>query len=115
MKNRNYFDEIIEIARNVCSEDDYLDKDKGKKHDRAMKKFEKIAKELEQVDCNDMLVALLQIDEEKVKLITGSLCLKLKVLTQFAIAELEKVVKSRDSSLSYTAYMTIKMFKQGRL
>jgi len=108
---KDYYNLFIEYSNQLCSKDDYVNKQKVKVHNIAMKNLIQIQREI----ANDIkngavvLIKLLEYDNEKVRLNAASQCLQIGIQQEKAIEVLRKIERnSTDKLCQFDAQMILK-------
>lgn len=110
---KNYYQMIVDLSSQKCGKDDYSNKQKVKKHNKAMTKLNSLDKELNNVEGETVLLQLLHHKSEQVVLSSAMLCLKLN----FHVEEAKKRIAfvrdtSKDSIISFNAEMMLKNLRE---
>ena len=106
---KDYFNLFIQLSKQQCLKNDYIDKQKLKKHNFASRKLKEIREEMKKSDCSAVLENLLRYDDERVKLNAATACIEMGVFIDDATNVLLEIIeKSDDSTLSFSAKMILK-------
>ena len=101
---KDYYTLIVDLSMQLLLVGDYDDKTKLRRHDRAMNKILKLQDEMMKVDCDDVILRLLEHPEERVKLKGVVCCKRKKIFLEKAIEELEDVINNpKDPTMQYAA------------
>ena len=104
------FDEFVTICEKTCSADEFKSKKRRTEHNAAMTSLEKLKKKMfvEQEHCLSIAVALMQHDNEKVRINAAAYCLEANISVETAKQVLLDIYRnSSDRILSYNAYWTM--------
>lgn len=105
---KDYYDLFVELSLQQCTENDYADKLKVKKHNEASKKLENLKDEMKHKAGEDVLRLLLNHEDDRVKVNAASFCLQSEVLIEQAVFTLEKIIDtSNDSTICFSAKMLL--------
>lgn len=105
---KDYYDLFVELSLQQCTKSDYANKLKVKKHNAASKKLNKLQDEMMQNISNDTLCALLNHEDDRVKVNAASFCLKSEVLVEQSILTLKKIIAdSNDLTICFSAKMLL--------
>lgn len=101
---KDYYSLFVKLSLQQCTNDDYKDKLKVKRHNDASKKLRKLQEEMKQNNCIEVLSKLLYYDDYRVKVNAASLCLDMNVFVNKAINTLKTIVdKCDDSTICFSA------------
>ena len=87
---KDYYNLFVELSLQQCTKNDYGNKLKVKKHNAAYKKLNKLQDEMMKNIGDDALHALLNHEDDRVKVNAASFCLNSEVLVEQSILTLEK-------------------------
>ena len=109
---KDYYDLFVELSLQQCTKSDYANKLKVQKHNAASKKLNKLQDEMMQNISNDTLCALLNHEDDRVKVNAASFCLKSEVLVEQSILTLKKIIDdSNDSTICFSAKMLLQKYR----
>ena len=109
---KDYYDLFVELSLQQCTKSDYANKLKVQKHNAASKKLNKLQDEMMQNISNDTLCALLNHEDDRVKVNAASFCLKSEVLVEQSILTLKKIIAdSNDSTICFSAKMLLQKYR----
>jgi len=107
---KDYYNLIVDLSMQQLLVDDYADKIKIRKHDRAMNKILKLQEEMMDIECDDVILKLLEHSEERVKLEGVVCCKRKRIYLDKAKEVLEDVINNpKDPTMQYAAE---KLFEQ---
>ena len=106
---KNYYDLFVNLSLQQCTESDYADRQKVKKHKAACKKLAKLQDEMKRNADEYTLHRLLNHEDDRVKINAASFCLLSRILVdQVVLALKETVAASGDSTMRLAAEMLLK-------
>ena len=109
---KDYYSLFVELSLQTCAKDDYANKLRVKEHNTAMKKLNKLQGEMKQNVNEEIWCALLDHEDDRVKVNAASFCLQSKILVEQAVVVLEKVIDvSDDSTICLSAEMLLRIYK----
>ncbi len=109
---KDYYNLFVELSLQQCTKNDYANEQKVKKHNAAAKKLNKLQDEIMKNISNDTLCALLNHEDDRVKVNAASFCLDSKVLVEQSILTLEKIIAdSDDSTICFSAKMLLQKYR----
>ena len=109
---KDYYSLFVELSLQTCTKNDYADKQKVKKNNTAFKKLNKLQDEMKQNVNEEIWCALLDHEDDRVKVNAAAFCLQSKILVEQATFALEKVIDvSDDWSICLSAEMLLKIYK----
>jgi len=109
---KDYYDLFVELSLQQCTKNDYANKLKVTKHNAVTKKLNKMQDEMMQNISDDTLCALLNHEDDRVKVNAASFCLRSNVLVEKSILTLEKIIAdSDDSTIRFSAEMLLQEYK----
>jgi len=112
MYMKDYYNLFVELSLQQCTKNDYTNKQKVKKHNVASKKINKLQDEMMRDISDDTLCALLNYEDDRVKLNAVSFCLNSEVLVEQSILTLKKIIAdSDDSSIRFSAKMLLQKYR----
>lgn len=110
----NYYEEYISLSLNMNSENDYLDKNKIRKHNQAMKKLFQLQEKMNK-NINlyiNVLSDLMNFSDDKVRLLSSSHCLRQGINRDKAIKTLKIIAKTNiDRTISGAAEIILEQNK----
>ena len=102
----------MELSLQQCTKNDYANKLKVTKHNEVTEKLNKMQAEMMQNISDDTLCALLNHEDDRVKVNAASFCLRSNVLVEKSILTLEKIIAdSDDSTIRFSAEMLLQEYK----
>lgn len=105
---KDYYELFVQLSLQQCVKNDYGNKEKVKAHNVASKKLQKLQKEMKQIDCSDLLGALLDYEDDRVKVNAAFLCLQMNVHREKVRQTLNEIVNSsEDSTMVFSARMAL--------
>ena len=103
---------FVELSLQQCTQNDYTNKQKVKKHNAVLKKINKLQNEMKQDISEDMLQVLLNHEDDRVKVNVASFCLQSAILIDQSIHTLKKIIDtSDDSTISFSAKMLLQKYE----
>ena len=109
---KDYYNLFVELSLQQCTKNDYGNKLKVKKHNAAYKKLNKLQDEMMKNIGDDALHALLNHEDDRVKVNAASFCLNSEVLVEQSILTLEKIIAgSDDPTICFSAKMLLQKFR----
>ena len=109
---KDYYNLFVELSLQQCTENDYANKLKVKKHNAAAKKLNKMQDEMMQNINDDMLRVLLNHEDDRVKVNAASFCLQSEILVEQSVLTLEKIIDvSNDSTICFSAKILLQKNK----
>lgn len=110
---KDYYNLFVELSLQQCIKNDYTNKLKVKKHNAASKKLNKLQDEMKQNISEDTMHALLNYEDDRVKVNAASFCLRFGFLVEESILTLKKiVVDSNDSTICFSAKMLLQKYNK---
>ncbi len=108
---KDYYKLFVELSLQQCAKNDYADKLKVKRHNTASKKLKKLQDEMKQNVSEDIMYALLNHEDDRVKVNAASFCLQSESLTDQAVLTLKKIIDvSNDSTICFSAKMLLQKY-----
>ena len=105
---KDYYDLFVALSLQQCTKNDYTDKNKLKKHNAASKKLKKLQLAMKENVSEDILRALLDHEDDRVKINAASFCLESKILSNQATLTLKNIVNiSNDETICFSAKMLL--------
>lgn len=109
---KDYYNLFVELSLQQCTKNDYVNKLKVKKHNAAYKKLNKLQDEMIKNIGDDTLCALLNHEDDRVKVNAASFCLNSEVLIEQSILTLEKIIAdSDDPTICFFAKMLLQKYR----
>ena len=109
---KDYYNLFVELSLQQCTKNDYGNKLKVKKHNAAYKKLNKLQDEMMKNIGDDALHALLNHEDDRVKVNAASFCLNSEVLVEQSILTLEKIIAgSDDPTICFSAKMLLQKYR----
>lgn len=87
---KDYYSLFVELSLQQCTKNDYANKLKVKKHNAASKKLNKLQDEMKENVSKEILYALLNYEDDRVKVNAASFCLQLGILVEQSVLTLKK-------------------------
>ena len=113
---KDFYSLFVYLSLQQCKRSDYADKQKVKRNNVAFTKLNSIQKELRQNFGEEQWCALLNHEDDRVKVNAAVFCLKFKLLIEQAVLTLETVRDSSDdSTISFSAKMALQLYRDGSL
>ena len=113
---KDYYSTFVELSLQQCKKSDYGDKRKVKRNNVAFTKLNSMQEEMKQNFSEEKLCALLNHEDDRVKVNAAVFCLKFNILLEKAVLTLEKIRDGLDdSTISFSAEMTLKLYRDGSL
>ena len=107
-----YYNFFLFFFQQNFNKNDYGNKLKVKKHNAAYKKLNKLQDEMMKNIGDDALHALLNHEDDRVKVNAASFCLNSKVLVEQSILTLKKIIAgSDDPTICFSAKMLLQKFR----
>ena len=104
---------FLKLSLQQCTQNDYMDKAKVKKHNTASKKIHKLMDEMEPITCENIMYILLNHEDDRVKVNAASLCLKSGVFVDQSVLALNKIINvSNDPTLRFSAKLLLQSYRQ---
>ena len=92
------------VSLQQCTENDYANKQKIKKHNAASKKLKRAQEEMKHNVGEDVLYMLLNHEDDRVKVNAAAFCLQSDLLIDQAVITLKKIIDmSDDSTICFAA------------
>ena len=89
---KDYYNEYVKYAtRLILNNDDYGNKSKVRAHNRAMRKLLLLKKEMQDIECAEILYKLLKHDDERVKMHAADVCLSMNIYVDSAFHILKEL------------------------
>ena len=109
---KDYYNLFVELSLQQCTKNDYVNKLKVKKHNAAYKKLNKLQDEMMKNIGDDALHALLNHEDDRVKVNAASFCLHASVLIEQSVLTLKRIIAdSDDSTICFSAKMLLQKFR----
>ena len=109
---KDYYNLFVELSLQQCTKNDYGNKLKVKKHNAAYKKLNKLQDEMMKNIGDDALHALLNHEDDRVKVNAAAFCLNSEGLVARSILTLEKIIAdSDDSAICFSAKMQLNKYR----
>lgn len=108
---KNYYDEFVKLAMQLCCKDDYEDMQKVRKNNRAMNKLLLLRREMQKNECQDILFKLLRHEHERVRMSAAAACLEMNVYAIEATEVLRNIMQlSGDVTYRFNAKMLLQKY-----
>ena len=112
---KSYYDLFVKYSLQQCTQIDYRDKVKVKKHNVASKKILQLQSKIKNDKCVNVLEDLLYYDDERVKINAAFLCLQMNVFIKKATVILNIISKtSSDPTMRLNASMILHDFDKSK-
>ena len=109
---KDYYNLFAELSLQQCTKNDYVNKLKVKKHNAAYNELNKLQDEMMKNIGDDALHALLNHEDDRVKVNAASFCLNSEVLVEQSILTFEKIIAdSDDPTTCFSAKMLLQKFR----
>ena len=109
---KDYYNLFVELSLQQCTQNDYVNKRKVKARNAASKKLNELQGEMMRNMSDDTLCALLNHEDDRVKVNAASFCLNSEVLVEQSILTLEKIIAgSDDPTICFSAKMLLQKFR----
>ena len=109
---KDYYSLFVELSLQQFTQNDYADKLKVKKHNAASKKFNKLQDEMKGNVGEEILYALLEHEDDRVKVNAASFCLQSGILVEQSVLTLKRIIDILDDSTScFSAKMLLQKYK----
>lgn len=96
------------VSLQQCTENDYANKQKIKKHNAASKKLKSVQEEMKHNVGEDVMDMLLNHEDDRVKVNAAAFCLQSGILIDQAVITLKKIIDmSDDSTICFGAKMLL--------
>ena len=96
------------VSLQQCTENDYANKQKIKKHNAAFKKLKRAQEEMKHNVGEDVMDMLLNHEDDRVKVNAAAFCLQSGILIDQAVITLKKIIDmSDDSTTCFDAKMLL--------
>ena len=110
---KDYYSLFVKLSLQLCTKNDYANKLKVKRNNVAAKKLYEMRDEMMKNVSDDMLLALLNHEDDRVKVNAAYFCLHSKVLIEQSILTLEKIIAdSNDSTICFDAKMLLQQYNR---
>lgn len=105
---KDYYNLFVELCLQLCTKNDYADKQKVKAHNTASKALQQLQAEMQEIDSTETLRKLLSHEDNRVKINAASLCLQMHILVEEATYALQNIVDfSDDATMRFSAKMLL--------
>lgn len=109
---KDYYNLFTELSLQQCTENDYADKSKVRRHNAAYKKLYKLQDEMKRNMSEEALLMLLNHEDDRVKVNAASFCLQWGILGGQSVQTLKKVVAaSGDRTIRLSAEMLLQKYQ----
>ena len=109
---KDYYNLFVELSLQQCTQKDYADKLKVKKHNASAKKLKKLQDEMMQNVSEDMLLLLLNHEDDRVKINAVSFCLQSSIFVEKSVFTLKKIIDhSQDPTISFSAKILLQKYR----
>ena len=106
---KDYYDLFVKLSLQQCTENDYADKAKVRRHNAAFKKLYKLQDETKRNMSEEALLILLNHEDDRVKVNAASFCLQWGILVGQSVQTLKKAA---DTSGDRTIRLSAEMLPQ---
>lgn len=104
-------EKFLSLCRKTMYQQDYADAGKRKRHNRAVKALEDMSRALSPQEAQQVLPALLEHPDPRVRLYTVTACRKAEVLPKKAVDTLRGIIVTEpDTTLKMAASMLLKQY-----
>lgn len=105
---KDYYDLFVKLSLQQCTENDYADKAKVRRHNAAFKKLYKLQDEMKRNMSEEALLMLLNHEDDRVKVNAASFCLQWGILIGQSVQTLKKAADtSGDRTICLSAEMLL--------
>lgn len=105
---KDYYNLFVKLSLQMCSRDDYKDKQKVKAHNAAVKKIQHLQGEMKDSSNIETFRMLLSHDDDRVRVNAASSCLQMSILVDEARMTLQNIVDfSNDPTVCFSARMLL--------
>ena len=109
VRMKDYYDLFVKLSLPQCTENDYADKAKVRRHNAAFKKLYKLQDETKRNMSEEALLILLNHEDDRVKVNAASFCLQWGILVGQSVQTLKKAA---DTSGDRTIRLSAEMLPQ---
>ena len=109
VRMKDYYDLFVKLSLQQCTENDYADKAKVRRHNAAFKKLYKLQDETKRNMSEEALLILLNHEDDRVKVNAASFCLQWGILVGQSVQTLKKAA---DTSGDRTIRLSAEMLPQ---
>ena len=111
MYMKDYYNLYVELSLQQCTQNDYVNKRKVKARNAASKKLNELQGEMMRNMSDDTLCALLNHEDDRVKVNAVAFCLNSEGLVARSILTLEIIADSDDSAICFSAKMQLNKYR----
>ena len=109
---KDYYDLFVKLSLQQCTENDYADKAKVRRHNAAFKKLYKLQDETKRNMSEEALLILLNHEDDRVKVNAASFCLQWGILVGQSVQTLKKAADtSGDRTIRLSAEMLLQKYQ----
>ena len=109
-----FYNDFVEACLNTCLKEDFGDKSKVKKNNAAMKKILKLREETSKIT-DDIIDALLEHEEERVRINAAIMCTEIERCSDKAELVLKDIyINGKDGIVKLSAIITLIELNQKR-
>ena len=109
---KDYYNLFVQLSLQLCFENDYSDKSKVKKHNKASAELGRLRDEMINFVGEETWRKLLNHSDDRVKINAVSACLKYGVLVDESFLVLKNIINnSDDSTIRFSARMLLQKYK----
>ena len=109
---KDYYNLFVELSLQQCTKNDYANKLKVKKHNVATKNLNKLQDEMMQNMTEDTVCALLNHEDDRVRVNAAFFCFHSGILAEQSVFTLKKVIDdSDDSTICFSAKMLLQKYE----
>lgn len=108
----DYYDLFVKVSLQQCTENDYADKAKVRRHNAAFKKLYKLQDETKRNMSEEALLMLLNHEDDRVKVNAASFCLQWSILVGQSVQTLKKAADtSGDRTIRFSAETLLQKYQ----
>ena len=112
VRMKDYYDLFVKLSLQQCTENDYADKAKVRRHNAAFKKLYKLQDETKRNMSEEALLILLNHEDDRVKVNAASFCLQWGILVGQSVQTLKKAADtSGDRTIRLSAEMLLQKYQ----
>ena len=112
VRTKDYYDLFVKLSLQQCTENDYADKAKVRRHNAAFKKLYKLQDETKRNMSEEALLILLNHEDDRVKVNAASFCLQWGILVGQSVQTLKKAADtSGDRTIRLSAETLLQKYQ----
>ena len=112
VRMKDYYDLFVKLSLQQCTENDYADKAKVRRHNAAFKKLYKLQDETKRNMSEEALLILLNHEDDRVKVNAASFCLQWGILVGQSVQTLKKAADtSGDRTIRLSAETLLQKYQ----